>query len=59
MEEKTENFIKENGKVYQVITIKREITDVELVGFKAQYEQALLNMAKDKTKIETIEAAFK
>jgi len=43
MEERTEKFIKEDGKVYQIITLKREITREDIIN----NETALSKVASD------------
>lgn len=57
-ETKTEEYTIEDGKVYQTITIKREVSESELLNFKSQLAAAEANLASDQEKASKLEAKF-
>jgi hypothetical protein len=58
MEEKTEKFIKENGRLYMVVTIKTEVSDDDLIGFEYQITKSQAAIDKDKLKLDSLKTAM-
>jgi len=58
MEEKEERFVKENGKFYQIITIKREISETDIIAFEAEYNKAIVNLTKDRVRLDVLKGVL-